>query len=136
MARSSSHIRMPDEGQRLRVENGRLQVPDQPILGYIEGDGIGPDITRACLRVWDAAVAKAYGDRRRIHWCEIFLGEKAASIYDGAVFPEMRVGPDTYPNWRTHEGCFRCHGVLVSKKDGHVISQDCNLCHTLPASPG
>ena len=82
------HIRIPENGEKVRIENGRVVVPEQPIIGYVEGDGIGPDITRACLRVWDAAVEKAYGGRRRIHWCEVFLGEKAAGIYDGNYFPE------------------------------------------------
>ncbi len=81
------HIRVPESGDKIRVENDRLVVTDNPILGYIEGDGIGPDITRASLRVWDAAVEKAYGGRRKVHWAELFLGEKAAGIYDGDYFP-------------------------------------------------
>jgi isocitrate dehydrogenase len=81
------HIRIPEGGEKVRIENDRVVVPDQPIIGYVEGDGIGPDITRACLRVWDAAVEKAYGGDRKIHWCELFLGEKAAGIYDGDYFP-------------------------------------------------
>ncbi len=82
------HIVMPEGGQQITVKDDRLVVPEQPILGYIEGDGIGPDITRACLRVWDAAVEQAYGGRRKVHWCEVFMGEKAAGIYDGDYFPE------------------------------------------------
>ena len=53
----------------------------------MEGDGIGPDITSASLRVWDAAVEKAYGGKRKVRWCELFMGEKAAGIYDGDYFP-------------------------------------------------
>ena len=82
------HIRMPENGTRISVSSGRLNVPDQPILGFVEGDGIGPDITSASLRVWDAAVEKAYGGRRRVAWCELFMGEKAAGIYGGDYFPE------------------------------------------------
>ncbi|MFZ1827861.1 MAG: isocitrate dehydrogenase (NADP(+)) [Candidatus Competibacteraceae bacterium] len=82
------HIRIPESGEKITVKDGKLQVPDQPIVGYVEGDGIGPDITRASLRVWDAAIEEAYGGERKIHWCEIFLGEKAAEIYDGNYFPE------------------------------------------------
>ncbi|NCU01196.1 isocitrate dehydrogenase (NADP(+)) [Candidatus Macondimonas diazotrophica] len=83
------HIRMPAQGDKVQFDaNGRPKVSDQPILGYIEGDGIGPDITRACLRIWDAAVEVVYGGRRKIHWCELFLGEKAASLYDGNYYPE------------------------------------------------
>ena len=84
---SYEHIRLPEAGDKITVQNDRLQVTDQPILGYVEGDGIGPDITRACLRIWDAAVDKAYGGRRKVHWAELFLGEKAAGIYDGNYFP-------------------------------------------------
>jgi isocitrate dehydrogenase len=57
-------------------------------VGYVEGDGIGPDITRAMLRVLDGAVDKAYGGKRKIHWCELYLGEKAGSLYQGNYFPE------------------------------------------------
>ncbi|MGB1581829.1 MAG: isocitrate dehydrogenase (NADP(+)), partial [Nevskiales bacterium] len=82
------HIRIPEAGEKITVENDKLVVPDNPILGYVEGDGIGPDITNACLRIWDAAVEKAYGGKRKIHWAELFLGEKAAGIYNGNYFPE------------------------------------------------
>ncbi|MDQ3582374.1 MAG: isocitrate/isopropylmalate family dehydrogenase, partial [Pseudomonadota bacterium] len=82
------HIKYPEAGTKITVENGRLRVPDDPILGFVEGDGIGPDITRACLRVWDAAVEQAYGGRRKIHWMELFMGEKASEKYDGDFFPE------------------------------------------------
>lgn len=82
------HIKLPKNGEKITVSDGKLSVPDNPIIGYIEGDGIGPDITNACLRVWDEAVEKAYGGKRKIHWCELFLGEKAAGIYDGNYFPD------------------------------------------------
>jgi isocitrate dehydrogenase len=85
---SYKHIVIPDGGKKITVKQGKLSVPDNPILGYIEGDGIGPDITRACLRIWDSAVDKAYGGKRKAHWCEIFMGEKAGGIYDGNYFPE------------------------------------------------
>ena len=84
---SYRHIKIPETGQKITIENNRLQVSDNPILGLIEGDGIGPDITRAALRVWDAAVEKAYGGKRKVHWAELYLGEKAAGIYDGDYFP-------------------------------------------------
>ncbi len=84
------HIRLPAGGEKIVVRNGRLYVPDRPIVGYVEGDGIGPDIMRAALKVWDAAVAKKYGGSRKIHWCEIFLGEKAAALY-GNPFPDEAV---------------------------------------------
>ena len=82
------HIKIPESGDKVRIENGRLVVSDEPILGFIEGDGIGVDITPACMKVWDAAIQKAYGGRRKVHWAELYLGEKAAGIYDGDYFPE------------------------------------------------
>jgi len=85
---SYQHVKIPDSGQRITVENGKINVPDEPIVGFVEGDGIGSDITAASMRVWDAAVEKAYGGKRKIHWCELYLGEKAASIYDGEYFPD------------------------------------------------
>ncbi len=81
------HIKLPQSGDKIRVENGKLVVSDQPILGYIEGDGIGVDITPACMKVWDAAVEKAYGGKRKVHWAELYLGEKAGGIFDGDYFP-------------------------------------------------
>ncbi len=85
---SYQHIKIPESGDKIRIVDGKLQVSAQPILGFIEGDGIGPDITTACLRIWDAAVAKVYGDQRKVHWAELFLGEKAAGIYAGNYFPD------------------------------------------------
>ncbi|HMB38622.1 MAG TPA: isocitrate dehydrogenase (NADP(+)) [Wenzhouxiangellaceae bacterium] len=82
------HVKLPETGTRISVENNKLNVPDDPILGFIEGDGIGVDITPACLKVWDAAVEKAYGGKRKVHWAELYLGEKAAGIYDGDYFPQ------------------------------------------------
>ena len=82
------HIKIPENGEKITLENGALSVPENPIIGYVEGDGIGPDITRASMRVWDAAVELAYGGSRKIHWCELFMGEKAGEIYDGDYFPD------------------------------------------------
>jgi isocitrate dehydrogenase len=70
-------IETPKDGQAIRVQNGRLIVPDNPVIPYIEGDGTGRDIWRASVRVFDAAVEKAYAGQRRIVWYEIFAGEKA-----------------------------------------------------------
>ena len=85
---SMQHVKLPENGDKIVVKDNALVVTDQPILGYIEGDGIGADITPACLRVWDAAVEKAYGGRRKVHWAELFLGEKAAGVYNGDYFPD------------------------------------------------
>jgi isocitrate dehydrogenase len=70
-------VTVPDAGERISFREGRLQVPDHPIVPFIEGDGTGPDIWRASVRVFDAAVAKAYGGKRRIQWMEVFAGEKS-----------------------------------------------------------
>ena len=80
---------MPAEKIRIS-DNGQLSVPDEPIIPYIEGDGIGPDITRASLLVWDAAVEAAYGGRRRVHWKEILAGEKAYKE-TGSYLPEETI---------------------------------------------
>jgi isocitrate dehydrogenase len=71
----------PASGQPIRFENGKLNVPDLPIIPFIEGDGTGPDIWRASQRVFDAAVAKAYSGRKKIIWFEVFAGEKANVVY-------------------------------------------------------
>ncbi|MFO7683156.1 MAG: isocitrate dehydrogenase (NADP(+)) [Chloroflexota bacterium] len=84
---SFAHITVPD-GEKITFVNGKLQVPDNPIVAFIEGDGIGVDITPASLLVWNAAVEKAYGGARKIAWMEIYSGEKAAAIYDGNFMPE------------------------------------------------
>ena len=85
---SYQHTAIPETGDKIRVVDDRLSVTDQPILGYVEGDGIGPDITRACLRIWDAAVERAYAGRRKVHWAELYMGEKAAGLFDGDYFPQ------------------------------------------------
>ena len=64
-------------GEKITMENGVLKVPENPIIPYVEGDGIGPDITRAAMTVWNAAVEKAYGGARKIEWKEVLAGEKA-----------------------------------------------------------
>ena len=63
--------------EKMTMQGGKLMVPDNPVLPYIEGDGTGPDITRAAMTVWNAAVEKAYGGRRKIEWREVLAGEKA-----------------------------------------------------------
>lgn len=65
------------EGSKIKIENGKLQVPDNPVIPFIEGDGIGPDIWAASVRVFDAAVEKAYGGKRKIEWKEVLAGQKA-----------------------------------------------------------
>jgi isocitrate dehydrogenase len=83
-------LQAPTEGEKVtRGADGTLQVPDNPIIPFIEGDGIGPDIWAASVRVFDAAVKKAYGGKRKIAWYEIYAGEKANEIYgEGTWLPE------------------------------------------------
>ena len=79
---SYQHIQVPARGEKITVNaDHTLNVPNEPIIPYIEGDGVGVDITPVMLKVVDAAVAKAYGDTRKIHWMEVYAGGKAASLY-------------------------------------------------------
>ena len=81
------HIQVPAQGQKITVHSDlSLQVPDQPIIPFIEGDGVGRDITPVMIKVVDAAVAKSYGGKRKIQWMEVFAGEKATRIYGPDVW--------------------------------------------------
>jgi len=80
-------INVPGDGERITMgADGKLKVPARPIIPYIEGDGTGPDITRAAMAVWAAAVAAAYGGDRRIAWMEVYAGEKANTVYGEEVW--------------------------------------------------
>jgi isocitrate dehydrogenase len=94
-------FQVPVGGEKITVANGKLHVPDQPIIPFIEGDGTGRDIWRASVRVFDAAVHKAYGGKRKIHWMEVFAGEKAYKSYD---------------SWLPDETVTACRDYLVSIK--------------------
>ncbi len=78
----------PERGDKITFSNGKMIVTDNPILMFIEGDGIGYDIMTASKRIWDAAIEKAYRGNRKVSWMEIYCGEKAASLYDGDFMPE------------------------------------------------
>jgi isocitrate dehydrogenase len=82
------NIVVPDVGEKITVKGDKLNVPDNPIIAFIEGDGIGYDIMTASKRIWDAAVQAAYGGQRKISWVEIYAGEKAAQVYGGDYMPE------------------------------------------------
>jgi len=69
-------VSVPEGGEKITISNGVLNVPDNPIIPFIEGDGTGPDIWRASVRVFDAAVEKAYGGKRKLHWMEVYAGQK------------------------------------------------------------
>ena len=101
------HATVPSSGERIGYAGGALQVPNNPIIPFIEGDGTGPDIWAASVRVFDAAVEKAYGGERRIAWMEVFAGEKSFKAFNSWLpdetvdaFAEFRVsikGPLTTP---------------------------------------
>jgi isocitrate dehydrogenase len=94
-------ITPPAQGAKITIANGKLVVPDNPIVPFIEGDGTGPDIWRASVRVMDAAVQKAYGGRRKIHWMEIYAGEKSNKLFS---------------SWLPDETVAACREYLVSIK--------------------
>ena len=83
---SYQKIRIPETGERIQIVDGELNVPDNPVITFIEGDGTGPDIWAASQRVFDAAVEKAYGGRRKISWMEIFAGAKANEVYGEQIW--------------------------------------------------
>ena len=91
----------PAGGAKIVIDNGKLVVPANPIIPFIEGDGTGPDIWRASVRVLDAAVAKAYGGSRKIHWLEVYAGEKANKLFN---------------TWLPDESVAACREYLVSIK--------------------
>jgi isocitrate dehydrogenase len=94
-------ITPPARGQKVTIQNGKLAVPDNPIIPFIEGDGTGPDIWRASVRVMDAAVQKAYGGKRKIAWMEIYAGEKSNKLFS---------------SWLPDETVAACREYLVSIK--------------------
>lgn len=87
---SYSIVKVPEGGEKVRIKNGELQVPDQPILPFIEGDGTGRDIWKASAKVFDAAVQKAYGGQKKIHWMEVYAGQKAYDNF-GSWLPDESV---------------------------------------------
>ncbi|MEC9064852.1 MAG: NADP-dependent isocitrate dehydrogenase [Pseudomonadota bacterium] len=92
---------MSQDGSKIRMDNGKLQVPNDPIIPFIEGDGIGPDIWKASVRVFDAAVEKAYHGERKINWLEVYAGEKAFNKFN---------------NWLPDDTIEKCREYLVSIK--------------------
>src|SRR5450759_2019448 len=98
---TAPQITAPADGAKMTIKNGRLVVPDNPIVPFIEGDGTGPDIWRASVRVMDAAVHKAYGGRRKIRWREVYAGEKSNRLLH---------------TWLPDETVTACRDYLVSIK--------------------
>jgi isocitrate dehydrogenase len=98
---ATPRVAPPPQGARITVRNGKLSVPENPIVPFIEGDGTGADIWRASVRVLDAAVAKAYAGKRRIHWMEVYAGEKSNKLFS---------------TWLPDETVQACRDYLVSIK--------------------
>ena len=98
---SAIKFAVPAQGAKISISNGKLTVPDRPIIPFIEGDGTGPDIWRASVRVLDAAVAKAYGSKRQIQWMEVYAGQKSNDLYN---------------TWLPDETVAACREYLVSIK--------------------
>jgi isocitrate dehydrogenase len=94
-------LTVPPQGQKITIKDGKLAVPDQPIVPFIEGDGTGPDIWRASVRVMDAAVQKVYGGKRKIHWMEVYAGQKSNDLFN---------------TWLPDETVQACRDYLVSIK--------------------
>ena len=76
-----TNVVRPNKGSKIKFIDGVVSVPNNPIIPFIEGDGIGPDIWNATVRVFDAAVSKSYGDDKKIEWMEVYAGEKANDVY-------------------------------------------------------
>jgi isocitrate dehydrogenase len=94
-----TNVKVPEGGEKISIKDGSLQVPDHPIIPFVEGDGTGRDIWRASVRVFDAAVEKAYGGKRKIHWMEVYAGEKSFKLFQSwlpdettEAFKEFLVG--------------------------------------------
>ena len=111
----------PAAGQPIRFVKGKLNVPDLPIIPFIEGDGTGPDIWRASQRVFDAAVAKAYGGKKKIIWFEVFAGEKANEIYG----PNTWLHDDTLAAIKEHIVAIK--GPLTTPIGGGIRSINVSL---------
>ena len=82
MADAYNGVAVPSAGKQITFADGKYQVPDNPVIPFIEGDGTGRDIWKASVRVFDAAVEKAYKGKRQVAWYEVFAGEKAKAKFD------------------------------------------------------
>ncbi len=124
-----SHASVPSRGERIDFAGGAFRVPATPIIPFIEGDGTGPDIWRAAVRVFDAAVEKAYGGERRVAWMEVFAGEKAHTRF-GEWLPQETI--DAVEEFRV-----AIKGPLTTPVGGGIRSinvalrQTCNLYATV-----
>ena len=116
------HIQVPPAGQNITVNADQtLNVPDQPIIPFIQGDGVGVDVSPVMRKVVDAAVAQIYGGKRQIHWMEIYAGEKAVGLYG----PDMWLPAETMEAVRTHPVSIK--GPLTTPVGGGIRSLNVTL---------
>ena len=114
-------LKTPSNGQSITVSGGKLNVPDHPIIPFIEGDGTGPDIWRASQRVLDAAVSNAYGGKKKIVWFEVYAGEKANTVYG----PNTWLHDDTLEAIKEHVVAIK--GPLTTPVGGGIRSINVSL---------
>ncbi len=116
------HIQLPVQGQKIKVNpDMSLHVPDDPIIPFIEGDGVGADITPVMVQVVNAAVARAYRGQRKIHWMEVYAGDKAARLYG----PDVRLPEETLRAVRDHVVSIK--GPLTTPVGGGIRSLNVTL---------
>ena len=111
-----NHIKVPAQGEKITMKDGKLSVPNHPVIPFVEGDGTGPDIWRASVRVLDAAVEIAYGGERKIEWMEVYAGEKSVNVYgEGEWLPQSTL--DAF-----NEYLFGIKGPLTTPVGGGIRS--------------
>ncbi|OLV15893.1 NADP-dependent isocitrate dehydrogenase [Deinococcus marmoris] len=112
----SSHIQRPEQGEKISMQGDKLNVPNHPVIPFVEGDGTGADIWKASVRVLDAAVEKAYGNERKIEWMEVYAGEKSVQVYgEGQWLPQETI--DTFDEY-----LFGIKGPLTTPVGGGIRS--------------
>ncbi|PIQ43438.1 MAG: isocitrate dehydrogenase (NADP(+)) [Gammaproteobacteria bacterium CG11_big_fil_rev_8_21_14_0_20_46_22] len=122
---SYDKIQVPNEGQKITIENGHVNVPNNPVIPFIEGDGIGADIMPVMKKVIDAAVEKAYNGEKKITWMEIYAGEKAVNVYgDNTWLPE-----ETFDAVREYKVAIK--GPLTTPVGGGIRSLNVSLRQVL-----
>ena len=121
------HINVPQSGDKITVNSDfSINVPNNPVIPFIEGDGIGVDITPVMIKVIDAAVAKAYDDVKKISWMEVYCGEKAADLYEGDWFPAETLSA-------VQEYIVSIKGPLTTPVGGGFRSLNVCLLYTSPS---
>ena len=133
-------VKVPANGSKISIKDGKLQVPDQPIIPFVEGDGTGRDIWRASVRVFDAAVQKAYVGKRKIHWMEVYAGEKAFSRFQNwlpdetvQAFSEFLIGIKGPLSTPIGEGSRSLNVALRKALDLYVCQRPVNYFEGVPS---